>query len=573
MSEIIMAPCYNTMRSLHYRTQSLPESVYTNHMFQLAQHQQQQLDYHHHSRQMFHHQQQQQQHHLHSQLQAMHNDKLLHVTHPSSAIKKRSAVRRSQTNVCDLVGGLAQHRAPLTAGVYEAFLPPPNFNAVGLPVDTSGGRLAACNMAGRPRGAAASARTHSFYLPSTSGSSGGMHQRSTSLSHQYSRLHQQQAQQQQQMLLGSQHDLSRSAETMMLVSQQQQQQQQLQHCYSGLCYPDSISNSSMGPAGLLSVEQQKHQAGNNSFSWYAGSQPQHLMPQHHRSVPNISTAVTPPASLTTPLYVDCSVEYDLGDQPPVPANSEPLLAIHPEYAKGGRKAAIRSLKASPYSLPGVVAGPRTGGGKLKGPAAAAPGRSRSPATVEEAVRLHHKSLPDIQVGYHHQHPVMADRRVGAPAQQQQQQHPVNGGSVAAGGSLRAMTPAEVQMMEAVTRKLSVESRDSGIGLMHNNSSAAGPQQLVAVKGTTAGSCGSSSNFSCAEQAGGNATTASSFSSSSSSWQQQQQQQQPTHHCDSQHHHHYLPQSGLYAHTAKGATVANNNNNSRRFAFTGEKTSL
>jgi hypothetical protein len=568
MSEIIMAPCYNTMRSLHYRTQSLPESVYTNHMFHLAQQQQQQLDYHH-SRQMFHHQQQQQQHHLHSQLQAMQHDKLLHVTHPSSAIKKRSAVRRSQTNVCDLVGGLAQHRAPLTAGVYEAFLPPPNFNAVGLPVDTSGGRLAACNMAGRPRGAAASARTHSFYLPSTSGSSGGMHQRSTSLSHQYSRLHHQQ--QQQQMLLGSQHDLSRSTETMMLVSQHQQQQQQLQHSYSGLCYPDSISNSSMGPAGLLTGEQQKHHASNNSFSWYASSQPQHLMPQHHRSVPNISTAGTPPASLTTLLYVDCSVEYDLGDQPPVPANSEPLLAIHPEYAKGGRKAAIRSLKASPYSLPGVVAGPRTGGGKLKGPAAAAPGRSRSPATVEEAVRLHHKSLPDIQVGYHHQHPVMADRRVAA-AQQQQQQHPVNGGS--AGGSLRAMTPAEVQMMEAVTRKLSVESRDSGIGLMHNNTVSAGPQQLVAVKGTTAGSCGSSSNFSCAaEQAGGNATTASSFSSSSSSWQQQQQQL--THHCDSQHHHHYLPQSGLYAHhPAKGATVANNNNNnSRRFAFTGEKTSL
>jgi hypothetical protein len=268
------------------------------------------------------------------------------------------------------------------------------------------------------------------------------------------------------------------------------------------------------------------------------------------------------------------VEYDLGDQPPVPANSEPLLAIHPEYAKGGRKAAIRSLKASPYSLPGVVAGPRTGGGKLKGPtaAAAAPGRSRSPATVEEAVRLHHKSLPDIQVGGYH-HPVMADRRGGTAQQQQQQQHPVNGGSVAAGGSLRAMTPAEVQMMEAVTRKLSVESRDSGIGLMHNNSASAG-QQLVAVKGTTAGSCGSSSNFSCAaEQAGGNATTASSFSSSSSSWQQQQQQQ-PPHHCDSQHHHHYLPQSGLYAHTtAKGAAVANNNNNSRRFAFTGEKTSL
>ena len=35
--------------------------------------------------------------------------------------------------------------------------------------------------------------------------------------------------------------------------------------------------------------------------------------------------------LSRPLHVDCSVEYDLGNQPRIPKNSAPLLIIHPAY--------------------------------------------------------------------------------------------------------------------------------------------------------------------------------------------------------------------------------------------------
>ena len=584
-----MAPCYNNMRSLHYRTQSLPESVYTTHMFQLAQQQQQQAAEYHHSRQLLlqqqQHHHQHQQHLLHQQQHLQHNDKLLHATHPSSAIKKRTSVRRSQTNVCDLVGlpsSLAHHRAPLTAGVYEAFLPPPNFNAVGLPVDTSGRLAAGGSSIGRPRAVpAVASRTQSFYLPATSSSSSGLlQQRTTSLSQHYNRLHQQQ--QQQQMLLGSQHDLSRSAESMMMAShhhqqqQQQQQQQHLhhqQHSYPGLNYSNSSSSMVGGAVGLLAVDQKQNNSlpSASPFPWYpSNSQQPAQLPQHHRSVPNIPTTSSLPASLTTPLFVDCSVEYDLGDQPPVPANSEPLLAIHPEYARG-LKAAIRSLKASPYSLPlyGAVA-PRPAG-KLKS-AAAAPSRG-SPATVEEAIRLqHHKSLPDIQSGSGGGY--TAARRSGVTQQSRQ----VIQQSVAvpeANGKTTMLSSAE--MMEAVTRKLSVESRDSGIGLLMN-SAGQQHQLVVAVKETTAGSCGSSS---CGAAVNHNNTGSITTSSSASSWQlaghhhHHQQQQQHFHHlCDNIQQHHYLPQSTV------GAVYPNNNNstkgaqpNSRRFAFTGNRKTI
>ena len=35
--------------------------------------------------------------------------------------------------------------------------------------------------------------------------------------------------------------------------------------------------------------------------------------------------------LSQPLHVDCSVEYDLGNQPKIPKDSAPLLIIHPGY--------------------------------------------------------------------------------------------------------------------------------------------------------------------------------------------------------------------------------------------------
>ena len=35
-----------------------------------------------------------------------------------------------------------------------------------------------------------------------------------------------------------------------------------------------------------------------------------------------------------PLFVDCSIEYDLPNAPKIPKNSEPILMIHPSYVKG-----------------------------------------------------------------------------------------------------------------------------------------------------------------------------------------------------------------------------------------------
>merc|ERR1712001_800507 len=86
---------------------------------------------------------------------------------------------------------------------------------------------------------------------------------------------------------------------------------------------------------------------------------QSLGPQwYHRSVPNLhprslpylhtqpslQAQQTPQAkSATNPLFVDCSVEYGLGEQPVIPADSEPLLSIHPDYI-----AKCRSVPSSPY---------------------------------------------------------------------------------------------------------------------------------------------------------------------------------------------------------------------------------
>ena len=142
-----------------------------------------------------------------------------------------------------------------------------------------------------------------------------------------------------------------------------------------------------------------------------------LAPQwYHRSVPNLHPRSLPylpqnlplqpsplAKSITTPLFVDCSVEYDLGEQPVIPPDSEPLLSIHPEYV-------ARSHNSSPYSRSSA--------------------HTADSATKSERLlrRSHPRSSP----------------RSARP-------------SPRARASLAAKLEA--------TRKLSVESRDSGIGLM------------------------------------------------------------------------------------------------------------
>jgi len=348
-----MAPtCYNSMKSLHYRTQSLPEAVYTNQMLHLAHHE-------------FHQ----------PLLQA--NTGKIHPSHQSSSIKKRNALRRSQTSVCDLLPNGGHHRGPLTAGVYEAFLPPPNFNAIGLPVTTL-----TCNLT-RPR-----SRTQSFYVPS--------HYRTSSLS-QHRLAH-----------VGSHHDLHTADQ-------------------GGNHY--SINHTpSHREIGLLNDQK------NFSPSWY------------HRSVPNISRSFIPPTkSVTTPLYVDCSVEYDLGDQPVIPADSAPLLTIHPEYV-----AAARSVTSSPYSMQYQSTPSHVGSSRLH------TGNSPDDNKLLES----HKSMPDIQAAHvrraHLQHDSSA-RRSMLPKSSSRLRS--NRSSPRARANLNSKLEA--------TRKLSVESRDSGIGLMNS----------------------------------------------------------------------------------------------------------
>merc|ERR1719167_790144 len=166
---------------------------------------------------------------------------------------------------------------------------------------------------------------------------------------------------------------------------------------------------------------------------------------YHRSVPNLHPRSLPylqhpsqPAlqqqqqtpqakSAMSPLFVDCSVEYDLGEQPVIPADSEPLLSIHPEYV-------ARSLSSSPYSMfqPSVASS------------------SRPSVNTESAS----KSMPDMASRVHRRsHPRPSPHRTTRP-------------SPRARASLAAKLEA--------TRKLSVESRDSGIGLMNGYQQASSP---------------------------------------------------------------------------------------------------
>jgi len=317
-----MAPtCYNNMKNLHYRTQSLPESVYQHQMLHLThQHQQDQF------------------HHAH-----LHHHQLGGASqHQSSHIKKRNALRRSQTSVCDLLqSGLSHHRAPLTAGLYEQFLPPPNFNAIGLPVQSRVAR----------------SRTQSFYVPGSN-------------SHHY-----------------------RSG---------------MSRLNGGLVGGGShldIHNHNSSPYSYPACDQ------SSASSWY-----------HHRSVPNIPASYPAQSnkSVTTPLFVDCSVEYDLGEQPVIPADSEPLLSIHPDYINK-----CHSLPSSPYE------------------------KLNRPRSSQEL----HKSMPDIKT-----------RDVI------QRSSCVKMTSRSIRPSPRHTARSNISSKIEATRKLSCESRDSGIGMMNSAAS-------------------------------------------------------------------------------------------------------
>ncbi|QQP39616.1 Centrosomal and chromosomal factorlike, partial [Caligus rogercresseyi] len=68
-----------------------------------------------------------------------------------------------------------------------------------------------------------------------------------------------------------------------------------------------------------------------------------IYPESHRSSRAPLESSPAPSSLPTkdyskPLFVDCSIEYELPNAPKVPKNSEPILMIHPAYrASKGRK--------------------------------------------------------------------------------------------------------------------------------------------------------------------------------------------------------------------------------------------
>jgi hypothetical protein len=331
------------MKNLHYRTQSLPESVHQyNHLLAA------QLGSSHHPDYGLQH----------------HPGKL----HSASAIKKRAALRRSQTSVADLLPhGVNHHRAPLAQGVYEAFLPPPNFNSIGLPT----GAQLSCGMS------RARSRTQSFYVPS--------HYMAPSSSHQ--------------LLPSSSHQLLPSSP-----------------------YP-SLHHSQ---ANMLGMDQCSSSL---ASQWYHRSVPN----LHPRSLPYLPQAPLQPApqakSITTPLFVDCSVEYDLGEQPVIPADSEPLLSIHPEYV-------ARSLSSSPYSM-------------FQSSLAS----SRPSPQAESAS----KSMPD-----------MASRL-------QRRSHPRPSPHTSRSGRPSPRARASLAAKLEATRKLSVESRDSGIGLMNSAGTLSYPQ--------------------------------------------------------------------------------------------------
>jgi len=409
-----MAPCYNYSRNLHYRTHSLPESMHYNNQHHMLQHLPPQDQYH-------------------------AQDKLHAMAH-HQAIKKKVNLKRSQTNACDLVmlppsaAAHHHHRAPLTAGVYEAFLPPPNLNSVGLPLTARSGYHRQTS----------TSRTQSFYMPNTTQSRS---------SHNLDMLGQQLGEQQHQQQLAA---ASASCGY---------HQQSVIH--SGKAFSQLSCSSGREVAHQQHSEQKyHHQHPSSSSSSHPHQLPFNLY--HHRSVPNIAVS-TPQSHLTTPLFVDCSVEYDLGDHPPVPANSEPLLTIHPEYVVKSR-----SINSSPYSLHHNTSN-HIRGSKIKGvspktdilndtAALSAVINSDKSKSCGGNANMIQSSAARRQL---HQQQAAARYNLAA------RRSAAMSAADAASTSLVTTTKSNTDLVTAAkleaTRKLSVESWDSGIGLMGGNS--------------------------------------------------------------------------------------------------------
>lgn len=565
-----MAPCYNySTRNLHYRTQSLPEAVYNNHMLSV------QLG--------------QAEYHAQDKLHAM----ALH--HHSQAIKKKVSLKRSQTNACDLILQPSSHHqiqhhlhrpAPLNAGVYDAFLPPSNINAVGLPVNGNSGYHR-------------STRTHPFYMPSNNVST-------QSTSHQNLNM------------MGSHQNLSSASRPEHLLA----------NSYQSVNLPGSkpfsmtqTPNSATRNGGSELFVNTSDEYSSMPFNFY-----------HHRSVPNISapaaaaaapalTSSAPNSSLMTPLFVDCSVEYDLGDHPPVPANSEPLLQIHPEYVMKS----TRTINSSPYSLyPQNTNHIRSS--KIKGVSPKidineTPTKSSAAVACNSDLQCTVNSNNSVRRQLHPAHQQhgsqaaarynIATRRAAALAAAQQQQvaavhhqqqseaalrlHHSGGvhysslvkpAAMMGSSSLDLMAHSTAAQKLDATRKLSVESWDSGIGLMSNGSGHnEGNNMMNSADG---------SNVSC-----------SWLTQQFNSQQQQQQQQSHSLSCDTNnvtnnstasmsghsqfpptysmavaagcgsHYqrslpHHHLNQQEILSSAGKQMNNNNNNNSSnKKFAFGGE----
>ena len=67
--------------------------------------------------------------------------------------------------------------------------------------------------------------------------------------------------------------------------------------------------------------------------------------------------IAPPAGkdLSSPLFVDCSIEYELPNAPKIPKNSAPILMIHPGYQKPQRVTPRVVQLAKPKAVPAVAA--------------------------------------------------------------------------------------------------------------------------------------------------------------------------------------------------------------------------
>jgi len=354
-----MAPtCYNNVKNHHYRYHSMPESVYANQHLDQRSHGM--IDMLGHSEYHMHH---------------PHMQKIEHKIHTSNIMKKRNALRRSQTSVCDLVLPGGYQRAPLASGVYEAFLPHPNLNAIGLPLGSSvTGSCSIRRSYNRPQ---------SLYMSSN-------HYRSVSASLSQHRLN----------YVGSQHDLHRT---------------DYRGSPYGLFHMHPFANQS--DLGISSEEKLSQ--------WY------------YRSQPNMNKPVLPPSnSATTPLFVDCSVEYDLGEQPTIPADSEPLLRIHPDYVSNS------VITSPPRSNKNSSASNKT-----------------SQAILHSQDKRYQDFLKTQQKSTSHLGRQQCATQLEIPSNQIP--HKMSGGEKTPDSNINPKHKIEP------TRKLSVESGDSGIGIMNS----------------------------------------------------------------------------------------------------------